>query len=74
MNNYSLINSNKLKKLLSKGDLWGAYPAAIMNNYTDIEPLFAETVDFGVLSNLCLQYLSTPIVSYNYWPRHDDSH
>jgi len=38
--NYSLINSNKLKKLLSKGDLWGAYPAAIMNNYTDIEPLF----------------------------------
>ena len=40
--NYSLINSNKLKKILSSGDLWGAYPAAIINNYTDIEPLFAE--------------------------------
>ncbi len=40
--NYSLINSNKLKKMLTCGDLWGAYPAAIVNNYTDIEPLFSE--------------------------------
>jgi hypothetical protein len=40
--NYSLINSNKLKKMLTCGDLWGAYPAAIINNYTDIKPLFAE--------------------------------
>ena len=40
--NYSLINSNKLKKILSSGDLWGAYPAAIVNNYNDIEPLFSE--------------------------------
>ena len=40
--NYSLINSNKLKKILSSGDLWGAYPAAIVNNYNDIEPLFTE--------------------------------
>ena len=40
--NYSLINSNKLKKILSSGDLWGAYSAAILNNYNDIEPLFAE--------------------------------
>ena len=40
--NYSLINSSKLKKILSSGDLWGAYPAAIVNNYNDIEPLFSE--------------------------------
>ena len=40
--NYSLINSNKLKNLLSNGDLWGAYSAAIVNNHTDIEPLFYE--------------------------------
>jgi len=40
--NYSLINSNKLKNLLSNGDLWGAYSAAIVNNNTDIEPLFYE--------------------------------
>ena len=40
--NYSLINSNKLKKILLNGDLWGAYPAAIVNNYNDIEPLFSE--------------------------------
>ena len=40
--NYSLINSNKLKKILSSGDLWGAYSAAIVNNYNDIEPLFSE--------------------------------
>ena len=40
--NYSLINSNKLNNLLSSGDLWGAYPAAIVNNYTDIERLFYE--------------------------------
>ena len=40
--NYSLISSDKLKKLLSSGDLWGAYPAAIINNYTDIKPIFYE--------------------------------
>ena len=40
--NYSLINSNKLTKILACGDLWGAYPAAIVNNYTDIKPLFSE--------------------------------
>jgi len=40
--NYSLINSDKLKKLFSKGDLWGAYSAAIINNYTDIKPIFFE--------------------------------
>ena len=40
--NYSLINSNKLTKILACGDLWGAYSAAIVNNYTDIKPLFFE--------------------------------
>ena len=40
--NYSLISSDKLKKLFSSGDLWGAYSAAIINNYTDIKPLFYE--------------------------------
>ncbi len=40
--NYSLINSNKLTKILACGDLWGAYSAAIVNNYTDIKPLFSE--------------------------------
>ena len=40
--NYSVISSDKLKKLFSSGDLWGAYSAAIINNYTDIKPLFYE--------------------------------
>ena len=40
--NYSLINSDKLEKLFSKGDLWGAYSAAIINNYTDVKPIFFE--------------------------------
>ena len=40
--NYSLISSDKLKKLFSSGDLWGAYSAAIINNYTDIKPIFYE--------------------------------
>ena len=40
--NYSLISSDKLEKLLSSGDLWGAYPAAIMNNFNDIKPIFYE--------------------------------
>ena len=40
--NYSLINTDKLKKLFSSGDLWGAYSAAIINNYTDIKPIFYE--------------------------------
>ena len=40
--NYSVICSDKLKKLFSSGDLWGAYSAAIINNYTDIKPLFYE--------------------------------
>ena len=40
--NYSLISSDKLKKLFSKGDLWGAYSAAIINNYTDVKPIFFE--------------------------------
>ena len=40
--NYSLINSDKLKKLFTKGDLWCAYSAAIIKNYTDIKPIFFE--------------------------------
>ena len=40
--NYSLINSDQLEKLFSSGDLWGAYSAAIINNYTDIMPIFYE--------------------------------
>ena len=40
--NYSLISSYKLEKLFYSGDLWGAYSAAIINNYTDIKPLFYE--------------------------------
>ena len=40
--NYSLINSENLEKLFSNGDLWGAYPAAIVKNCTEITSLFCE--------------------------------
>lgn len=40
--NYGLINRNKIKKLLIKGDVWSAYPAAISNNFKEIKKVFSE--------------------------------
>ena len=40
--NYSLLRSEKLEKLFLNGDLWGAYPSAIKNNFDNIEPFYYE--------------------------------
>ena len=40
--NYSLISSDKLKKLLSTGDLWSAYPAAISKSFKKTYKIFHE--------------------------------
>ena len=40
--NYSLISSNKLKKLLLTGDLWAAYPAAISKSFKKTYKIFHE--------------------------------
>ena len=39
---YSLISSDKLKKLLSTGDLWSAYPAAISKSFKKTYKIFHE--------------------------------
>ena len=39
---YSLINSNKLSKLLLTGDIWAAYPAAISNSFKKNYKIFHE--------------------------------
>ena len=39
---YSLIGSNKLKKLLLTGDLWAAYPAAISKSFKKTHKVFHE--------------------------------
>ena len=40
--NYSLISSDKLKKLLLTGDLWAAYPAAISKSFKKTYKVFHE--------------------------------
>ena len=40
--NYTLLRSEKLEKLFLNGDLWGAYPSAIKNNFDNIKPLYYE--------------------------------
>ena len=40
--NYSLISSDKLKKLLLAGDLWAAYPAAISKSFKKTYKIFHE--------------------------------
>ncbi len=40
--NYSLLNSENLKKLFLNGDLWGAYPATVVKNFIEIKSLFCE--------------------------------
>ena len=39
---YCLISSDKLKKLLSTGDLWSAYPAAISKSFKTTYKIFHE--------------------------------
>ena len=38
--NYSLINSNKIKKLTINGNLWAAYPAAISSTFKKTKKIF----------------------------------
>ena len=38
--NYSLINSNKIKKLATNGNLWAAYPAAISSTFKKTKKIF----------------------------------
>ena len=40
--NYTLIGSNKLKKLLLTDDLWAAYPAAISKSFKKTYKVFHE--------------------------------
>jgi len=38
--NYSLINSNKIKQLTENGNLWAAYPAAVISTFKKTKRIF----------------------------------